>query len=41
MNTGGRLIHHARYSWLLLAEGHLTRWPFGDRALAALPGPAR
>ncbi len=25
MKTGGRLIKHARYYWLLLAEGHLTR----------------
>jgi len=23
--TGGRLIKHARYYWLLLAESHLTR----------------
>ena len=28
--TGGRLVKHARYYWLLLAESHLTRrrWPF-------------
>jgi hypothetical protein len=25
MKTGGRLIKHARYYWLLLAESHLTR----------------
>ena len=25
VKTGGRLIKHARYSWLLLAESHLTR----------------
>ena len=25
MKTGGRLVKHARYYWLLLAEGHLTR----------------
>jgi len=25
VKTGGRLIKHARYYWLLLAEGHLTR----------------
>ena len=25
MKTGGRLIKHARYYWLLLAEGHLNR----------------
>ena len=29
VKTGGRLIKHARYLWLLLAEGHLTRWAFG------------
>ena len=25
VKTGGRLIKHARYYWLLLAEGHLKR----------------
>jgi len=25
IKTGGRLVKHARYYWLLLAEGHLTR----------------
>ena len=25
LKTGGRLIKHARYYWLLLAESHLTR----------------
>ena len=29
MMTGGRLIKHARYYWLLLAESHLTRRLFG------------
>ena len=29
MKTGGRLIKHARYYWLLLAEGHLTQQLFG------------
>jgi hypothetical protein len=24
VKTGGRLVKHARYYWLLLAEGHLT-----------------
>ncbi len=24
-----RLVKHARYYWLLLAESHLTRWLFG------------
>jgi len=27
--TGGRLVKHARYYWLLLAEGHLNRRRFG------------
>ena len=33
---------HARYYWLLLAEGHLTRRLFGDmlRRIWALPVPA-
>ena len=25
LKTGGRLVKHACYHWLLLAEGHLTR----------------
>jgi hypothetical protein len=29
VKTGGRLIKHARYYWLLLAESHLTRRVFG------------
>jgi len=29
VKTGGRLVNHARYYWLLLAEGHLTRRLFG------------
>ena len=42
VKTGGRLIKHARYYWLLLAESHLTRRIFGDmlRKIAALPAPA-
>ncbi len=41
MKTGGRLLKHARYYWLLLAEGHLNRKLFGDmlRRLSALPVP--
>jgi hypothetical protein len=40
VKTGGRLVKHARYSWVLLAEGHLTRGCFGsmlrkDRGAAA------
>ena len=30
MKTGGRLVKHALYYWLLLAEGHLSRKLFGD-----------
>jgi hypothetical protein len=35
------MIKHARYYWLLLAEGHLTRRLFGAmlRRMAALPMP--
>jgi hypothetical protein len=42
VKTGGRLIKHARYYWLLLAEGNLTRRLFGAmvRRIAALPVPA-
>jgi hypothetical protein len=42
VKTGGRLIKHARYYWLLLAEGHLTRRLFAGmrRKIAALPAPA-
>jgi hypothetical protein len=29
MKTGGRVVKHARYYWLLLAEGHLNRKLFG------------
>jgi len=34
VKTGGRLVKHARYYWLLLAEGHLTRRRFGGRCWA-------
>ena len=42
VKTGGRLIKHARYYWLLPAESHLTRRLFGSmlRRIAALPSPA-
>ncbi len=42
MKTGGRLVKHARYYWLLLAEGRLMRTLFGAilRRLVALSGPA-
>lgn len=41
VKTGGRLIKHARYYWLLLAENHLTRRLFGAmvRRIVALPVP--
>ena len=40
--SSGRLVKHARYYWLLLAEGHLTRRLFGDmlRRIWAPPVPA-
>jgi hypothetical protein len=39
VKTGGSLIKHARYSWLLPAESQLTQWLFGVMAprIAALP----
>ncbi len=42
VKTGERVVKHARYYWLLLAEGHLTRRLFGAmaRRIAALPVPA-
>jgi hypothetical protein len=42
VKTGGRLIKHARYYWLLLAESHLTRRLFTGmlRKITALPWPA-
>ena len=41
MKTGGRLLKHARYYWLLLAEGHLNRKLFAEmlRRIWALPVP--
>ena len=41
MKTGGRLVKHARYYWLLLADGHLNRKLFGDMLgrIWALPVP--
>ena len=43
VKTGGRLVKHARYYWLMLAESHLTRRLFGSmvrriEALAVAPG---
>jgi hypothetical protein len=42
VKTGGRLVKHARYYWLLLAESHLTRRLFAGmlRKIATLPVPA-
>jgi hypothetical protein len=42
VKTGGRLIKHARYYWLLLAESHLTRRLFAGMLakIATLPSPA-
>jgi hypothetical protein len=41
VKTGGRLVKHARYYWLLLAEGYLTRRLFGAmlQRIWALPVP--
>jgi hypothetical protein len=41
VKTGGRLIKHARYYWLMLAGGHLHRRLFGQmlRRIWALPVP--
>jgi hypothetical protein len=43
VKTGGRLIKHARYYWLLLAEGHLTRRLFTARVrrIELLPLPEK
>ena len=42
VKTGGQLVKHARYYWLLLAEGYLTRWIFGAmvRRIEVLTLPA-
>ena len=39
VKTGGRLVKHPRYYWLLLVESHPTRRLFGAmvRRIAALP----
>ncbi|MCC7174322.1 MAG: transposase [Bryobacterales bacterium] len=38
VKTGGRLVKHARYYWLMLAGSHLTRRLFGSmvRRIGAL-----
>jgi hypothetical protein len=42
VKTGGRLVKHARFYWLLRAEGHLRRRLFGQmlRRIWALPMPS-
>ena len=42
VKAGGRLVKHARYYWLLLAESRLTRRLFGAmlRRIELLPLPA-
>jgi hypothetical protein len=42
VKTGGRLVKHARYYWLLLAESHLTRRLFASMLgrIAGLPLPS-
>jgi len=42
VKTGGRLVKHARYYWLLLAGSQLTRRLFGAMAgrIALLPVPS-
>jgi hypothetical protein len=42
VKTGGRLVRHARYYWLLLAESHLTRRLFAAMLsrIEALSSPA-
>jgi hypothetical protein len=41
VKTGGRLVKHARYYWLLLAQRHLTRRLFESilQRIWALPVP--
>ncbi len=41
VKSGGRLVQHARYRWIMLAENYLTRELFGGmlRRIAALPLP--
>jgi hypothetical protein len=42
VKTGGRLVKHARYYWLLLVESNVTRRLFGAMLgrIAALSLPA-
>ena len=42
IKTARRLVKHARYYWLLLAEGHVNRRLFGDmlHSFWAMPLPS-
>jgi hypothetical protein len=42
VKTGGQLIQHARYYWLMLAKSHMTRRLFAGMLakIAMLPSPA-
>jgi hypothetical protein len=42
LHDAGCMVKHARYYWLLLAEGHLSRRLFGDMLgrIWALPLPS-
>jgi hypothetical protein len=42
VKTGGRLVKHVRYYWLLLPQSHLTRRLFGAmlQRIWALPVPS-
>ena len=42
VKTGGRIVKHARYYWLLVAESHLTRRLFEAMVgrIESLPLPA-
>jgi hypothetical protein len=37
--SGGRLIEHPRFYWLIWAESHLTRRLFGSMVSRAAPEP--
>lgn len=41
VKTGGRLVKHARYYWLFLAEGQLNRRRFGAMLGRIAPLPVR
>ncbi|MGC2803465.1 MAG: hypothetical protein WCA41_16645, partial [Candidatus Acidiferrum sp.] len=42
VKTGGRLVKHVRYYWLMLTEGYLNRRRFGTLlgCMARLPAPS-